>query len=200
MLLLAGLGNPGGRYARHRHNIGFLAADAIHGRHGFDPWRNRFSANIAEGRMGSGKCLLMKPMTFMNNSGQAIGEAMRFYKLEPDDVVVIHDELDLPPGKLRVKSGGGVAGHNGLRSTAAHIGPEFRRVRIGIGHPGNKNLVHRYVLHDFARDEQDWIVPMLDAIADNAGLLASGEDSTFMNRVHLATASQDDEPANETGK
>jgi peptidyl-tRNA hydrolase, PTH1 family len=199
MLLLAGLGNPGGRYAHHRHNIGFLAADAVYARHGFDPWRNRFNAYVAEGRMGSQKCLLMKPMTFMNNSGQAIGEAMRFYKLEPDDVVVIHDELDLPPGKLRVKSGGGVAGHNGLRSTAAHIGPDFRRVRIGIGHPGNKNLVHRYVLHDFAKDERDGIVPMLDAIADNAGLLASGEDSTFMNRVHLATAPLDDGPDDKAG-
>lgn len=199
MLLLAGLGNPGGRYARHRHNVGFLAADTIHARHGFEPWRNRFNAAVAEGRMGTGKCLLMKPMTFMNNSGQAIGEAMRFYKLEPEDVVVIHDELDLPPGKLRMKSGGGVAGHNGLRSTAAHIGPDFRRARIGIGHPGNKNLVHRYVLHDFGKTDINWLAPMLEAIADNAGLLVGGEDSTFMNRVHLATMPPDDEPANETG-
>ena len=199
MLLLAGLGNPGGRYARHRHNVGFLSADRIHARHGFEPWRNRFTADVAEGRLGSEKCLLMKPMTYMNNSGQAIGEAMRFYQLDPKDVVIIHDELDLPPGKLRVKSGGGVAGHNGLRSTASHIGPDFRRVRIGIGHPGNKDLVHRYVLHDFGKADQDWIEPLLDAIADNAGLLATAEDSTFMNRVHIAMAPLDDDPVDETG-
>jgi len=187
MLLLAGLGNPGERYARHRHNIGFQAADTIRLRHSFGPWRNRFQAEVSEGRLGTEKCLLMKPMTFMNNSGQAIGEAMRFYKLEASDVVVIHDELDLPPGKLRAKTGGGAAGHNGLRSTAAHIGPDFRRIRVGIGHPGNKNLVHRYVLNDFSKADHDWIDPMLDAIADNAEFLARGEDSSFMNRVHLAT-------------
>ncbi len=192
MLLLAGLGNPGERYARHRHNIGFQAADTIRLRRSFGPWRNRFQSEVSEGKFGTEKCLLMKPMTFMNNSGQAIGEAMRFYKLEPNDVVVIHDELDLPPGKLRAKAGGGVAGHNGLRSTAAHIGPDFRRIRVGIGHPGNKNMVHRYVLNDFSKADQDWVDPMLDAIADNAEFLARGEDSSFMNRVHLATNSNDD--------
>src|SRR5687768_7828318 len=186
MLLIAGLGNPGRRYAGHRHNIGFMAAEAIHHRHGFSAWRARFEGEIAEGVLAGEKALILKPATYMNESGRAVGQAMRFYKLEPADVVVIYDELDLPPGKLRMKCGGGTAGHNGLESIEAHIGKDFRRMRIGIGHPGAKELVHGYVLHDFAKADREWIDPLLAALAEHAPLLAKGDDSTFMNRVHLA--------------
>lgn len=185
MLLLAGLGNPGSKYERNRHNVGFMAVDAIHTRHGFAPWRTRFNAHIAEGHLGNRKILLMKPTTFMNNSGQAVGEAARFYKLTPDQIVVIYDELDLPPGKTRVKQGGGHGGHNGLRSLHGPLGADYRRVRIGIGHPGHKDLVANYVLHDFAKADDIWLTPLLDAIAASVPLLAEDKDQTFMNQIHL---------------
>src|SRR5687768_14161030 len=204
MLLIAGLGNPGRRYAGHRHNIGFMAAEAIHRRHGFSAWRARFEGEIAEGVLAGEKALILKPATYMNESGRAVVQAMRFYKLEPADVVVVYDELDLPPGKLRMKRGGGTAGHNGLRSIEAHIGKDFRRMRIGIGHPGAKELVHGYVLRDFAKADRDWVEPLLSAVAENAPLLAKGEDATFMNRVHLALAPAEEksgaaEPARPAG-
>ncbi|HEX2255484.1 MAG TPA: aminoacyl-tRNA hydrolase [Afifellaceae bacterium] len=185
MLLIVGLGNPGQRYAGHRHNIGFRAADAIHRRHGFPPWRARFQGEAAEGLLDGEKALILKPATFMNESGRAVAQAVRFYKLEPRDIVVIHDELDLPPGKLRMKAGGGHGGHNGLKSVEAHVGKAFRRMRLGIGHPGRKEQVNGYVLHDFAKADRDWLEPLLAAIADNAALLARGDDASLMNRVHL---------------
>ena len=151
MLLIVGLGNAGAKYARHRHNVGFMAADAIHDRHGFGAWRKRFQAEVAEGNLGGEKCLLIKPQTFMNRSGQSVGEAVRFFKLEPDDVLVVHDEVDLPPGKIRMKAGGGVAGHNGLKSVSSAIGSDFRRLRIGVGHPGASERVPGYVLRDLRR-------------------------------------------------
>jgi PTH1 family peptidyl-tRNA hydrolase len=192
MLLIVGLGNPGRRYAGHRHNIGFMAADAIHRRHDFPGWRARFEGEIAEGQLAGERALILKPATYMNESGRSVGQAMRFFRLTPADLVVIYDELDLPPGKLRMKSGGGTAGHRGLKSLEAHIGKAFRRMRIGIGHPGAKELVNGYVLHDFAREDRDWIDPLLAAIAENAPLLAKGDDASFMNRVHLAAARSDD--------
>ena len=194
MLLIAGLGNPGRRYAGHRHNIGFMAADAIHRRHRFPPWRARFQGEVAEGMLASEKALLLKPATFMNESGRSVGQAMRFYKLKPAELVVIYDELDLPPGKARVKTGGSTAGHRGLRSIEANIGKDFRRLRLGIGHPGAKELVNGYVLHDFTKADGEWLEPLLAAIAEHAPLLATGEDSTFMNRMHLAMAEEDDKP------
>lgn len=201
MLLLAGLGNPGRQYAQNRHNIGFMAADEIARRHGFGPWRGKFQAEVADGTLGGVKVLLMKPTTFMNESGRAVGEAMRFYKLEPADVLVMHDELDLAPGKFRLKVGGGHGGNNGIRSISNHIGAEFRRLRIGIGHPGRKDLVHRYVLHDFAKADAEWVEPLLDAFADNADLLAKGQDSSFANKVHLAIRPpQDQKPPKAAGK
>jgi PTH1 family peptidyl-tRNA hydrolase len=191
MLLLVGLGNPGRRYAGHRHNVGFMAADEIHRRHGFSAWRARFEGEISEGLLAGEKVFLLKPATFMNESGRSVGQAMRFHKLNPSDVVVMHDELDLPPGKLRLKTGGGHGGHNGIRSIEAHIGKDFRRMRIGIGHPGSKELVHGYVLHDFAKADEDWLQPMLGAISDNAALLAKADDASFMNRIHLALGQDD---------
>jgi PTH1 family peptidyl-tRNA hydrolase len=191
MLLIAGLGNPGRRYAGNRHNIGFMAADAIHRRHRFSPWRARFEGETSEGVLDGEKALLLKPATFMNESGRSVGQAMRFYKLKPDNVLVIYDELDLPPGKARMKTGGSAAGHRGLRSIESHIGQGFRRLRLGIGHPGARELVNSYVLRDFTKADREWLEPLLDAVAEHAPLLAGGEDSTFMNRVHLALA--DDE-------
>ena len=187
MLLIVGLGNPGSEYAGHRHNVGALAVDVIHDHHRFGPWRKRFSALLADGEFAGEKTLLMKPLTFMNESGRAVGEAARFYKITPADVVVIHDELDLAPGKTRIKAGGGSAGHNGLRSVTAHIGNDYRRLRIGIGHPGHRAAVNRHVLHDFAKADSVWLIPLLDAIAENAPLLAGDKDSLFVNRLHLAT-------------
>ena len=186
MLLFVGLGNPGAKYARNRHNVGFMAVDAIHRRHGFAPWRRRFQAEIAEGTIGGMKCLLVKPQTFMNKSGQAVGETANFFKLSPAEIVVIHDEVDLPPGKIRMKSGGGVAGHNGLKSIGAAIGDGFRRLRIGVGHPGASDRLAGYVLHDFAKADAAWLEPLLDAIAEHAPLLVEGKDSTFGNRLHEA--------------
>ncbi|MFP1632308.1 aminoacyl-tRNA hydrolase [Zhengella sp. ZM62] len=199
MLILAGLGNPGSKYANNRHNAGFMAADAIARRHSFSPWTKKFKADICEGMLGGRKVLLMKPQTFMNLSGQAVGEAMRFYKLTPADVTVLYDELDLAPGKIRVKTGGGTGGHNGIKSMDAHCGKDYRRVRIGIGHPGDKNLVHNWVLGDFAKADGEWLDPLMDAIADAAPLLAKGDDAGFMNRVSVLTrpakAGSQDEPA-----
>lgn len=187
MLLLVGLGNPGAKYAKHRHNVGFMALEAIVRHHGFGPGRTRFRSIAYDGRLDGEKTLALKPQTFMNLSGEAVGEAMRFYKLSPADIVVFHDELDLAPGKIRVKTGGGHAGHNGLRSITQHIGPDFRRVRIGIGHPGDKALVHYYVLSDFAKADQDWLAALLGAMATAAGHLAHGEDEKFMTKVALLT-------------
>ena len=186
MLVFAGLGNPGERYARQRHNVGFMAADAIHRRHSFSPWTKKFQALVSEGRLGSEKVLLVKPQTWMNLSGQAVGEALRFYKLEPADVTVFYDELDLAPGKVRVKRAGGAGGHNGIRSLDGHLGQDYRRVRIGIGHPGIKEMVQPHVLGDFAKADHEWLDPLLDALADHIGLLAKGDDNGFMNKLSLA--------------
>jgi peptidyl-tRNA hydrolase, PTH1 family len=186
MRLFVGLGNPGARYARNRHNIGFMAADEIARRHDFAPWRRRFQGETSEGTLEGERVILLKPGTFMNESGRAVQEAASFFKIGSGDVTVFQDELELPPAKLRVKVGGGIAGHNGLRSISAHIGNDYRRARLGIGHPGVKELVHAYVLADFARDDGPWVRALCEAVADNAGLLATGRDSTFQNKVHLA--------------
>jgi PTH1 family peptidyl-tRNA hydrolase len=186
MLLFVGLGNPGAEHAGNRHNVGFMVVDAIRRRHGFDPWRRRFHGVASEGTLGGARVLLLLPGTYMNESGRAVGEAAHFYKLTPGDIVVFHDELDLAPAKVRVKTGGGIAGHNGLRSIASHIGIEFRRVRIGIGHPGAKELVYPYVLSNFAKDEREWVEALVSAIADNADILVNGEDASFQNKIHLA--------------
>ena len=188
MKLFVGLGNPGRKYEANRHNIGFIAVDRIAADHGFAPWRARFQGEVSEGRLGSEKIVLLKPHTFMNLSGQSVGEAMRFYKLTPDDITVFHDELDLAPGKLRVKTGGGHAGHNGLRSIHQHIGEAYHRVRIGIGHPGDKARVAAYVLSDFAKADSDWIEDLLRGISDGAPALAQGDATRFMNAVSLRTA------------
>jgi PTH1 family peptidyl-tRNA hydrolase len=186
MVLFVGLGNPGSRYAGNRHNIGFMAADAIARRHRASPWRRRFQGETAEAVIGTERVLLLKPQTFMNESGRAVAEAVRFFKTPLNEVVVFYDELDLPAAKVRVKVGGGNAGHNGLRSITAHIGNEYRRVRIGIDHPGVKELVLHHVLGDFAKSDRPWVEALTDIIADNAGLLAKGDDASFQNRVHLA--------------
>ena len=190
MLLFVGLGNPGPRYAGNRHNIGFMAVQTIARSHNISPWRRRFQGVSVEGVIGSQKTLLLLPGTFMNESGRAVAEAVTFYKLAVSDIVVFHDELELPPGKLRVKIGGGNAGHNGLRSISAHVGNDYRRVRLGIGHPGDKKLVEHYVLQDFARSEWPWVETLCDLVADNAGLLSQGKDSSFQNKVHLAMAAK----------
>lgn len=188
MKLFVGLGNPGRKYAENRHNIGFMAVDRIAADHGFAPWRARFQGEASEGRLGDDRIVLLKPATFMNLSGQAVGEAMRFYKLEPADVTVFHDELDLAPGKVRVKIGGGHAGHNGLRSLHQHVGEAYGRVRIGIGHPGDKDRVAAYVLSDFAKADEAWIDDLLRGISDGAVALAEGDAARFMNAVSLRTA------------
>ena len=188
MQLFVGLGNPGGKYAANRHNIGFMAMDRIADDHGFAPWRSKFQAQVTEGTLDGEKVILLKPMTFMNLSGQSVGEAMRFYKLTPDDVTVFHDELDLAPGKVRVKQGGGHAGHNGLRSIHQHIGAEYQRVRLGIGHPGHKDRVAGYVLSDFAKTDQDWLDDVIRGVSNGAGQLAKGDAGKFMNAVALRVA------------
>lgn len=188
MKLWTGLGNPGAKYAGNRHNIGFMALDRIAADHGFSPWKRGFQSLFCEGRLGADKVILLKPETFMNLSGQAVGEALRFYKLTPADLVVFHDELDLAPGKARVKQGGGHAGHNGLRSIHAHVGEAYGRVRLGIGHPGHKDAVAGYVLHDFAKAEQDWLEDLLRGISDGAAALADGDGARFLNAVALRTA------------
>jgi PTH1 family peptidyl-tRNA hydrolase len=200
MFLLVGLGNPGARHAGNRHNIGFMVVDAIAKRHGFPPWRRRFQGVATEGALGGVKTLLLLPGTFMNESGRAVGEAAGFYKIGLDDIAVVHDELDLAPGKVRIKVGGGVAGHNGLRSISAHVGNDYKRVRIGIGHPGDKNIVHSYVLSDFAKAERSgWVGTLIEAMAEHAPLLARGDDASLQNKVHLALAARgfdDTKPAN----
>lgn len=188
MKLLVGLGNPGLRYARHRHNIGFMAADAVADRYRLPAWRKKFRGDLTEGSIAGERLLLLKPQTFMNESGRAVAEAARFHKIEPADIVVFHDELDLAPGKVRVKQGGGVAGHNGLRSTDACLGTkEFRRLRLGIGHPGHKDRVTPHVLGDFAKADRDWLEPLLDAVAEAVPLLLKDDDVGFMNLVALRT-------------
>ena len=183
MKLIVGLGNPGTKYQGNRHNVGFMALDRIASDHGFSPWRTRFQGETAEGRLGDERVTLLKPGTFMNLSGQAVGEAMRYLKLTPDEVIVLHDELDLPPGKLRLKLGGGHAGHNGLRSIHQHIGEAYRRVRIGIGHPGHKDRVAGYVLSDFPKSEEEVLDNILRGISDGGPALAAGEDARFSNAV-----------------
>jgi PTH1 family peptidyl-tRNA hydrolase len=186
MRLLVGLGNPGPEHARNRHNVGFMVVQAIARRHGIGPWRRRFQGVTAEGPLAGERVLLLLPSTYMNESGLAVAEAAHFYKLGAGDVAVFHDEIDLTPAKVRVKTGGGVAGHNGLRSISSHIGNDYRRVRIGVGHPGVKDLVQPYVLGDFAKAERPWVEALCDIIAENAGLIAKGEDASFQNKVHLA--------------
>ncbi len=188
MLLFVGLGNPGERYRRNRHNIGFLILDAIAQAHQAPPWRKRFQSEATEALIGGERTLLLKPQTYMNESGRAVGEAMRFHKVALADVVVFHDELDLAPGKVRVKTGGGNAGHNGLRSITAHCGNDYRRVRIGIGHPGDKALVHAYVLSDFAKAEAGWVERLATGSADLSALLARGEDERFASDLALRMA------------
>jgi PTH1 family peptidyl-tRNA hydrolase len=185
MLLFVGLGNPGARYVGNRHNVGFMAVEAIAKRHRLPPWRRRFQGVAAEGPLAGERVLLLLPGTFMNESGRAVAEAVNFYKLDLANVVVFHDEIDLAPGKVRVKKGGGVAGHNGLRSISAHIGNDYRRVRIGVGHPGAKELVQMYVLNDFAKSERAWVDVLCSLVAENADLLVKGDDASFQNKVHL---------------
>ena len=184
MLLLVGLGNPGNKYAHNRHNIGFMAVDEITRRHGFGPKRKRFHGLVSEGMLAGEKTLVLKPQTFMNESGRSVSEASRFYKLTRDQIVVIHDELDLAPGKLRVKKGGGLAGHNGLRSLAAHIGAGFRRIRLGVGHPGKEEVLS-HVLRDFPKADDEWLVPLLNAMAEAAPLLVHNDDAAFASKVAL---------------
>ena len=184
-LLIAGLGNPGADYARHRHNAGYMAVDTIHASYPFGPWRARFHGVVSEGTLSGRKTFLLKPTTYMNESGRSVGEAMRFFKLPLSSIVVMHDELDLAAAKLKVKTGGGDAGQNGLRSITAALGPDYRRVRIGIGHPGEKHRVTGHVLGNFSRDDEDWLVPLLSAIAEAAPLLAKDDDTGFMSKVAL---------------
>lgn len=183
MKIIVGLGNPGPQYAANRHNIGFMAVDALHRKHPFGPWSKKFKAQISEGEIAGEKVLLMKPQTFMNLSGESVGEAMRFYKLGPGDIIAIHDELDLPAGKVKLKVGGGHGGHNGLKSLDAHCGRDYKRLRLGIGHPGAKELVHNHVLGDFAKVDQGWLDELMDDIAINAELLFDGDGSKFMNKL-----------------
>ena len=186
MQLFVGLGNPGSSYVGNRHNIGFMVVEAIAKRHTLGPWRRRFQGVTGEGPLGSERALLLLPGTYMNESGRAVADAAHFYKLGLSQIVVFHDEIDLAPAKVRVKTGGGVAGHNGLRSISAHVGNDYRRVRIGVGHPGVKERVHGHVLSDFAKSERDWVDALCAIIADNAELLAKGQDASFQNKVHLA--------------
>jgi len=198
MLLFVGLGNPGPQYVGNRHNIGFMAVQAIARRHDISPWRRKFQGVAVEGTLANERVLLLLPGTYMNESGRAVQEAAGFYKLDAGQVVVFHDEAELPPGKVRVKTGGGNAGHNGLRSISEQIGNDYRRVRMGVGHPGDKSLMERYVLQDFAKSDWPWVEALCDVIADNAGLLVEGKDASFQNRVHLAMTAkgfgEDEEP------
>ena len=194
MLLLVGLGNPGPRYAANRHNIGFMAVDEIVRRHGFAGWRKRFQAETAEGTLGGERTLALKPQTYMNESGRAVGEAMRFYNLTPADVVVLHDEIDLPPAKVRVKTGGGSAGNNGIRSIDAHIGNDYHRVRLGVGKLEVKGTAHMHVLGDFSKADRLWLEAVITTVADNAPLLAAHDFATFQNKVHLALNPEPEKP------
>ena len=190
MKLFVGLGNPGSDYAGHRHNIGFMAVDRIAADHGFGPWKRAFKGQVSEGRLGGEKVVLLRPETFMNRSGEAVQAAMAFYRLPLADITVFHDELDLAPGKVRVKQGGGHAGHNGLRSLHAHVGDDYGRVRLGIGHPGHKDAVAGYVLHNFAKVERDWLEPLLDGLSAGASALADGDAGRFMNAIALRVMPQ----------
>ncbi|HYB05623.1 MAG TPA: aminoacyl-tRNA hydrolase [Methyloceanibacter sp.] len=198
MKLFVGLGNPGAEYAFNRHNVGFMAVDAIAAAHGFPAWHKRFQGVAAEGKLGGEQVLLLKPQTYVNESGRSVGEAVRFYKLDLSDVIVFHDELDLVPGKVRVKTGGGTAGHNGLKSLTAHLGNDYVRVRIGIGHPGAKELVQHWVLHDFVKFDQFWLEPLLGAIANAAPDLAQGANDQFQSFVahamHMEAEARDERP------
>ena len=186
MQLLVGLGNPGDKYRNNRHNIGFMAIDAIARRHGFPPFRKKFAGLLSEGTIAGEKVLLLKPQTFMNNSGESVLATMSFYKLAPEAITVIYDEIDLASGKVRIKRGGGNGGHNGLRSIDPRIGTAYRRVRLGVGHPGNKDLVMPHVQGDFSKAEMSWLTPLLDTLAENAGLLVGGDDNTLMNKLAIA--------------
>ena len=186
MFLFAGLGNPGAKYAHNRHNIGFMAVDEIVRRHSFSPWRKKFQSEMSEGTLAGERVLVLKPQTYMNESGRAVGEAVRFHNIDLDHVYVFYDELDLDPGKLRVKMGGGAAGHNGIRSISAHISPDYKRIRLGIGHPGVKELVMPHVLGDFAKQDREWLKLLLESVADNAEMLTQGEDEKYQSKVHLA--------------
>lgn len=188
MKLIVGLGNPGGKYAHNRHNIGFMALDMMAGDHGFGQWKSKFQGSVCEGRFGPDRAVLLKPETFMNNSGQSVAAAMKFHKIDATDVIVFHDELDLAPAKVRFKMGGGHAGHNGLRSIHAHIGPDYGRIRMGVGHPGHKDRVSGYVLSDFSKADQDWLDDVLRGCADGAPHLAAGDPPKFMNAVALRVA------------
>src|SRR5277367_3432357 len=190
MLLFVGLGNPGAKYAGNRHNVGFMVVEAIAKRHGIGPWRRRFQGVSAEGPLAGERVVLLLPGTYMNESGRAVAEAVQFYKLGLPDIAVFHDEIELPPGKVRVKTGGGNAGHNGLRSITAHIGNDYRRVRIGVGHPGAKDQVEQFVLSDFAKSERAWVEALLGILADDVDLLVRGQDASFQNKVHLAMVAQ----------
>lgn len=188
MKLLVGLGNPGAKYAQNRHNIGFMAMDHIAADHGFSGWRSKFQGQMAEGRVGSTKVTLLKPETFMNLSGQSVGEAMRYLKMSPEDIIVFHDEIDLAPGKVRLKTGGGHAGHNGLRSIHGHIGPDYDRVRMGVGHPGHKDAVPGYVLRDFPKADAEWLDDELRGISDGIAQLIDGDGGKFLNAIALRVA------------
>jgi len=200
MKLIVGLGNPGEKYSGNRHNIGFMAVDEIARGYGFGPWKKRFQGYTAEGQIGLQKCMLLKPSTYMNESGRAVGEAMRFHKLPLGDVIVIHDEIDLKPGAIRVKKGGGNAGHNGLKSISAHAGNDYVRVRLGVDHPGDKALVAHYVLQDFAKSDRDWLVPLLEGVARGMAKLVEGSEAAFLaeaarGRKPLAPAAKMNEAA-----
>lgn len=190
MKLMVGLGNPGPTYAMNRHNVGFMAADRIHSRWNGGPWRRKFQGEVAEATVDGARVMFLKPLTYMNESGRSVAEAMRFYKIDLADILVAHDEIDLAPGKFRMKTGGGTGGHNGLRSVSAHLKDGYRRLRIGVGHPGRKELVPSYVLHDFAKADFDWLDPLLDAFAAEAPLLTTGSDAEFASRVHVRLAGQ----------
>ncbi len=198
MLLAVGLGNPGPRYAENRHNIGFMAINAIATRHGFPPWRVKFHAEVTEGSLAGERVLLMKPTTYMNESGRAVAGAARFFKVPAADIIVLYDELDLAPGKVRVKTGGGTAGHNGIRSMQSHIGPAFRRVRLGIGHPGDKDAVTGHVLSDFAKADREWLERLVDGVAENFPLLVANDDAAFMSKVAAAITPPRPKPPRQT--
>jgi len=199
-LLIVGLGNPGQSYARNRHNVGFMAADVIHESYDFGPWRRRFDGAIAEGALARRKTYLLKPATYMNESGRSVGAAARFFKLAPDSIIVVHDEIDLAAGKLRAKAGGGDAGHNGLRSITATLGPSYRRVRVGVGHPGEKDRVHGHVLQNFSAADEEWLAPLLSAIAEAAPLLARDDDAGFMNKIAVTLNPPTKKPPTEKPK
>ncbi|WP_027488296.1 aminoacyl-tRNA hydrolase [Allorhizobium undicola] len=200
MLVITGLGNPGAQYAANRHNIGFMAVDAIHDDHGFSPWSKKFKGEVSDGTIAGEKVLLIKPQTYMNLSGEAVGEALRFYKLGPESLIAIYDELDLAPGKARIKTGGGHGGHNGIKSLDAHCGLNYRRLRLGIGHPGDKARVQNHVLGDFSKADKAWLDPMLEALARNADMLVRGEESQLMNKLALATGGKAEEEKPKSAK